>query len=149
MTPIERLLAKNRCIELMTSYCTHLDQRNEDAFLALFTADATFIKLAPPVVTSAGREAIRGVFNARPLSILSRHMMLNHTVVVGEDGTATSTANGIVVRGTRDRQEWPMPIRGLELVVEYQFAFRLEGEDWRITSCGVLRLLDIEAKSLA
>ena len=149
MTAIEKLLIKNTCLELMTAYCTHLDSRDEAAFLGLFTPDAVFVRLAEPVAEWPGHAGIRGLFNARAASILSYHMMLNHTVTIPDADTAHATALGQVVRGNRDRDTWPKPIRGLELLVDYQFSFRRVGDDWRITRCGVHKRLDIEVTTLA
>ncbi|MES2362054.1 MAG: nuclear transport factor 2 family protein [Pseudomonadota bacterium] len=144
MNAMERLLVKDACIELMTAYCTHLDARHEDEFVALFTPDATIARLAEPSYESAGHDGIRRVFSARPASILSYHMMLNHAVTVAGETTASARALGIVVRGNRDRDAWPKPIRGLELLVEYLVDFRLEAGGWRIHRCAIRRLLDVE-----
>ena len=146
MNAMDRLLAKDACITLMTAYCTHLDERNEAQFLDLFTTDAHFARLAPPAYEASGHDGIRLLLAARPASLLSRHMMLNHEVVIDTATTAHAKALGIVVRGDRDRTDLPMPIRGLELLVQYQLEFRCEAGQWKICRCGVLRLMDVEAR---
>ena len=142
MTPIGELLIRDVCRQLMTAYCVHLDARDEDSFLGLFAEDAVFTALT---FEARGRAGIRETFAKRPLTILSRHLMLNHVISVIDSDNAEGAAVGLVVRGNRDRETWPMPIRGVELVMDYRLRFRREPEGWRISRCDAKRLLDIEA----
>ena len=145
MNPIDLLVAERDCLRLMSDYCRHLDARDEDAFLALFTETAVFTKTTVPTYEDHGHEAIRARFLMRPPSILSRHLMLNHIIDVEGPDTARGTAVGVVVRGNRDREDWPMPLRGVELVMEYRMMFARVAERWRIARCDTQRLMDVEA----
>jgi hypothetical protein len=142
---LDALLAKQACAELMTAYCTHLDARDEPAFLALFDADATLRKLSAPPHVARGHEGIVQALRARPSSLLSRHLLANTTIHLDGTDQARGEAFGMVVRGHRDRETWPMPIKGLELLVAYHMAFRRGPQGWRITDCAIDRVLDIEA----
>lgn len=145
MTPMEQLLARQACADLMTAYCTHLDNRAQDAFVALFEPTATVRKLSPPSFTATGHEQIVQVLQARPSSMVSRHLLANVTVRLDEEGGARGEACGMVVRGTRDRDSWPMPIRGLELLVSYAMVFRHTADGWRIRDCAIQRVFDVDA----
>jgi hypothetical protein len=147
MTPLDRLLAERDCLRLMSDYCRHLDQREEEAFVDLFTESAVFTKATPPAYEDRGREAIRATFRKRPPDILSRHMMLNHVIDIDGDETARGFAVGVVARGNRDREDWPMPLRGVELVMEYRMVFAQHGDRWRIARCDTQRLMDVEAEA--
>lgn len=145
MTPIDKLLIRDECLQLMSSYCVHLDARDETRFLDLFTSDAVLTKATAPAYEAKGRDGIRQTFAQRPTSILSRHLMLNHLISVIDADSAEGAAVGLVVRGTRDREQWPMPIRGVELVMDYRMTFCREADRWRISRCDTTRLLDVEA----
>jgi SnoaL-like domain len=149
MTPIDELLIRDACLQLMTGYCVHLDARDETKFLGLFTEDAVLTKATPPAYEARGRSGIRETFTKRPPSILSRHLMLNHVISVVDNDNAEGSAVGLVVRGNRDRETWPMPIRGVELVMDYRLRFRREAAGWRISRCDTTRLLDVEATPVA
>lgn len=148
MTPIDKLLIRDECLRLMSSYCVHLDARAEASFLNLFTEDAVFAKTTAPTYEVKRRDGIRGTFRQRPESILSRHLMLNHLISVIDADHAEGAAVGMVVRGNRDRETWPMPIRGVELVLDYKMTFRRDPDSWRISRCDITRLLDVEAAPL-
>ncbi|SFU21791.1 nuclear transport factor 2 family protein [Mesorhizobium sp. YR577] len=147
MNALERLVIRDECMQLMTAYCTHLDARNEKQFLDIFTEDAIWTKLTEPTSETTGRAAIADLFRKRPPSILSRHLMLNHTITIHGADSADGVAVGVVIRGNRDRETWPMPLRGVELVLEYRLSFRREPDRWRINRCDTMRLLDVEAVS--
>lgn len=145
MTPVEKLLARQECLDLMTAYCTHLDGRNEAGLVALFEPEACLRKMSEPVHVARGHAGIAQALQARPASLLSRHLLANSHVAIEDDEHARGEAYGIVIRGLRDRDSWPMPIRGVELLVAYRMAFRRGAEGWRIADCEVHRVLDVEA----
>ena len=141
MTPIEALLARDACLQAMTAYCTHLDAREEDRFVALFTDDVVFSIGGKEII---GHPAIRESIRTRPASILSWHLVLNHRIDIHGEDRAEGKAVGLVVRGTRDRETWPMPIRGVELLMHYRMLFRREGANWLIERCETSRRLDVD-----
>ena len=145
MNPLDQLVAERDCLRLMSDYCRHLDSRDEDAFVRLFTETAVFTKATAPVYEDQGHEAIRARVRMRPPSILSRHLMLNHIIDVDGPSSARGVAVGMVVRGNRDREDWPMPLRGVELVMEYRMVFARTADGWRIGRCDTQRLMDVEA----
>ena len=145
MNPLGLLVAERDCLRLMNDYCRYLDSRDEDAFVRLFTETAVFTKATAPTYEDHGHDAIRARLRMRPPSILSRHLMLNHIIDVDGPSSARGVAVGLVVRGNRDREDWPMPLRGVELVMEYRMAFAWGDGGWRIARCDTQRLMDVEA----
>jgi hypothetical protein len=145
MNPLGLLVAERDCLRLMSDYCRHLDSRDEDAFVRLFTETAVFTKATAPTYEDHGHDAIRARLRMRPPSILSRHLMLNHIIDVDGPSSARGVAVGLVVRGNRDREDWPMPLRGVELVMEYRMVFARGNGCWRIARCDTQRLMDVEA----
>lgn len=145
MNAIDTLLARQACADLMTDYCTYLDERKVEAFVALFEPQAALRKMSEPTHVATGHAEIARTLQARPASLLSRHLLVNATIRLDGDDRAHGEAYGMVVRGVRDRETWPMPIRGLELLVQYKTSFRRGADGWRISDCAVYRVLDIEA----
>ena len=48
MDDLQTLLDERACLRLMTDYCLHLDNRQVEPFLDLFTPDATWIQVNEP-----------------------------------------------------------------------------------------------------
>ncbi len=142
MNALAALLARDTCQQLMTAYCTHLDDRDEEAFISLFTDDVVFGVAGR---LTKGKQPIRESLRARPASLLSWHLMLNHRIELQGEDKAEGSAIGLVVRGNRDRDAWPMPIRGVELLMSYCMAFRRENDCWLIVRCETARRLDVDA----
>ncbi len=146
MDDLARLLAERACLRLMTGYCTHLDAWEVDTFLELFIPDGVWRRTAPrPTIDLAGREAIRAFFHKRPTHSLSRHLILNPVVDILDADTARGVCVGLVVRGDATGT-LPVPMRGVELIVEYRHRFVRTAEGWRIAEIEMDRLIDVEAK---
>ena len=148
MTDLELLMAERACLALMTAYCTHLDRWEVDIFLDLFLPDGVWRRIAPePTIHLAGREAIRGFFNRRPTQSDARHLVINPVIEVIDADHARGTSFGLVVRGPKNPDgSLPVPMRGLELLVEYRDDFVRTPDGWRFRQREMLRLIDVEAK---
>ncbi len=147
MDDLTRLLIERECLRLMTAYCTHLDRFDVDTFLDLFTPEATWRRIAPlPVINQPGRESIRSFFNRRPTHSESRHLVINPVIDVIDADHAKGVSFGLVVRGPKGDGTLPVPMRGLELLVEYRDEFVRTPEGWRFAKREMLRLIDVEAK---
>lgn len=150
MDDLERLLVERACLRLMTEYCTYLDNRDTDTFLELFLPEATWIRTAPlPPIDLAGREAIRAFFNRRATHSVSRHLVINPVVDVIDANNAKGVSFGLVVRGPAGDGTLPVPMRGLELLVEYRDNFVRTAQGWKFGRREMLRLIDVEAKPTA
>ena len=144
MDDIEAMLIERRCLQLMTAYNTHLDARDVPAFLALFTEDAVWARSNLPVIELAGHAAIAGFIARLPKGSVSRHLMLNPRVEVTDADNATGVCYGLVVRGPEGDGSLPVPMRGVELLVEYHDRFQRFDAGWRITRREMTRLIDVE-----
>lgn len=146
MDDLARLLIERACLRLMTAYCTHLDNRETEAFLDLYTPEATWIRTEPlPAIELAGREAIRGFVERRGADSYSKHLVINPVIDVIDADTAKGVSFGMVVRGPADGA-LPVPMRGLELLVEYRDSFVRTAAGWRFARREMSRLIDVEAK---
>lgn len=145
MDDLARLMAERDCLRLMTAYCTHLDAWEVDRFLDLFTAEGAWRRTAPlPQINLEGREAIRGFFQRRPTHSYSRHLILNPVVDILDEASARGVCVGLVVRGPA-APAFPVPMRGVELIVEYRHSFARTTAGWRIAEIQMDRLIDVEA----
>ena len=150
MDDLARLLIERDCLRLMTAYCTYLDNRDTDTFLDLFTPEATWIRIAPlPPIDLPGREAIRAFFDRRSTASVSRHLVINPVVDVIDADNAKGVSFGLVVRGPAGDGTLPVPMRGLELLVEYRDTFVRTAAGWKFARREMLRLIDVEAKPTA
>ena len=149
MDELTELLIERRCLQLMTAYNTHLDARDVPAFLALFAEDAVWARSNPPVIELAGHAAIAGFIARLPKGSVSRHLMLNPRVEVVDADNAVGVCFGLVVRGPEGDGSFPVPMRGVELLVEYRDRFQRFDTGWRITRREMTRLIDVGAQVTA
>ena len=142
---LERLLIERQCLRLMTNYCLYLDDRNTEAFLDLFVDDAVWIQMNEPPYELSGREAVRRFVEARSTRKINRHLMLNPQVTVLSANQATAFSIGLVIDGPRQGDTLPVPLNGIELLVEYRDTFRLDPKGWRIVRREMTRIIDKKA----
>ena len=145
MDDLQTLLDERACLRLMTDYCLHLDNRQVEPFLDLFTPDATWIQVNEPPYPLVGREAIRGFVDARPTRKINRHMMVNPQVTLDGPDRATGFSIGLVVDGPRGDGVLPVPLNGIELLVEYRDSFTRTANGWRIARREMTRVIDKKA----
>lgn len=146
MDDLTRLLIERDCLRLMTAYCTHLDNRDTEAFLDLYTPEATWIRTEPlPPIDLTGRERIRSFVERRGTDSYSKHLVINPVIDVIDENNAKGVSFGLVVRGPA-RDSFPVPMRGLELLVEYRDTFVRTPDGWRFARREMSRLIDVEAK---
>ena len=145
MDDLEQMLIERQCLRLMTNYCMYLDDRKTEAFLDLFVDDAVWIQMNEPTYELAGREAIRRFVEGRPTRKINRHLMQNPQVTVLSADQATGFSIGLVVDGPRQGDILPVPLNGIELLVEYRDTFRNGPAGWRIVRREMTRVIDKKA----
>ena len=144
MDDLHCLLIERACLRLMTDYCTHLDNRDVDAFLALYLPEASWRRVGQePIIDLAGPDAIRGFIDRLSKATVSRHLVINPVVTVVDADNALGVCIGMVVRGPAGKL--PVPMRGLELLVEYRDIYKRTPAGWRIALREMTRLIDVEA----
>lgn len=146
MTEIEELLVAEHCKRLMVRYCLALDTWDLDAFLAVFSPDAVWTRTNAPAWELEGHEGIKKGFEARPKGFPNRHLLQNAYVEVLGPDEATGFCIALVVDGgpvaEGETPQWPVPMRGVELVCEYRDRFRRFPDGWRIVRREMTRIID-------
>ena len=145
MEDLEQLLIERHCQRLMANYCLYLDDRKTEAFLDLFVDEGVWIMMNDPPLELAGREAIRRFVEARPTRKINRHLMQNPQVTVLSADEATGFSIGLVVDGPRQGDILPVPLNGIELLVEYRDRFRKGPAGWRFVRREMTRIIDNKA----
>ncbi len=84
MTPIEEVLAREACRNLVLDAAAAVDAREPDTLAALFTEDAVLTR--PSGEPLRGRAAIRDVYAQRPPTRITRHVVSNLRVTLAADG---------------------------------------------------------------
>lgn len=149
MNEIERLLIESACLRLMTDYNIHLDNADDEKFLAVFSPDAVFRRVVPaPVVEFSGHDALRKSLDTiiRQSPRLRRHLLTNARVNVISADEAEGFCIGLCLYGPK--AELPVPIGGIELVAEYRDRYRRFDDGWKIVEREITRLIDLEAVPL-
>jgi hypothetical protein len=83
MTDLERMQIEWECGRLITAYCNHVDARNYEAFIALFSEDAEWETQSGGHMK--GHSAFRAYLERRSASSLVRHVSTNAFVEAIDD----------------------------------------------------------------
>ena len=152
MTDLERMLIEHACARLQALYCIHADRRETEAFVQLFTKDAS-IKV-PEHPAFVGHEAIRWSIEAlAALPVTMRHIMTNPVVEVTSAETATGLCYLTVWNSAApaDDNGW-RPVEPPGTIGEYSDTFRRTADGWRFASrelTRVFRNVDATQKAAA
>jgi uncharacterized protein (TIGR02246 family) len=126
--------------DLVSAYCTAIDSRDLDGFVACFTVDAV-VRFQDGVLDLRGREAIRGYYERRFRDYgVTYHYAHNHTVTFEDDDHASGTVTGHAEMGL-DGEGWIAALR-------YTDRYRREDGGWRfaereLASWYYMRLADL------
>ncbi len=125
---IERAIVA-ACESLVTDYAIFRDQKDADAYAAVFTEDG---ELVLPTATYRGRDTLRErVIDSRGKRV-SKHLMSTTkiTVVDAENATGISYAT-IYIEPARNKDGGPERTKGFAAVGEYHDTFRLTDRGWK------------------
>lgn len=134
MTPLEELVAREACRNLVLDAAAAVDARDPDAFAALFAEDGVLVR--PGGEPLRGRAAIRDAYARRPATRITRHLVSNQRVKF-EDGGRTARVHSQVVLwgGEENDAAGPQgrPAKGPLVAGEFDDRLRCtEEEGWRI-----------------
>jgi ketosteroid isomerase-like protein len=122
-----------QCQRLAVDFARHVDQRNIDDVIDLFTSDAVFERRGEVL---QGHDAIRAAQLRRPKTLVTRHLCMNIAVDVLDGERAIGRVPFVLFRhdhataGTDDTR--PAPLTGPETVGEYVDEYRRTSDGWRI-----------------
>ena len=129
MNELIRLGIQRECTDLITRYALAVNEWDLDAFVDLFTDDATWQRPDHPPLE--GHHAIRAFMESRPSRRTLRHVNGAALVEVIDENTATAWSQTTVYE-TPGRHELPAPLAGPAMLVEYRDRLRRVEDRWRI-----------------
>lgn len=142
MDDLQRLVIEHSCMRLMQAYCNRLDERDYDAFLAIYTPDGVWARVGAGGFELKGPKAILEFLAKRMPDIVSRHFCTNCEVEVIDADSARGLCFGLVVRGPRNDGGGVPTLRGVELIVEYRDTFVRTAAGWRIARREMTKVLE-------
>lgn len=126
-------IKKIACREVVERSVQHVDSGNAEAFAHLFSEDATLVR--PDGTVLHGRDAIGHNYAARSLDRITRHLVTNIVVDVGEDGLARTCSYVLLWSGSTDTPDSMLGRQAhtRQLVGEFHDVLRQEVDGvWRI-----------------
>jgi len=131
-TDLEQFLIQRECEALSIDYARHLDFKNYDAFIDLFTDDL-HLDAGGPI---DGKEHLRRAMARRPDSLRSSHVLTNIHVDVLDSVSATGIAYLSLYRHIGAESELPEPVEfsAPAAVGHYTDKFVRTSEGFRIAS---------------
>lgn len=129
MDALSRMAIEHECAALAHAFGYHLDQRDYEAVIALFTDDGVWKRYG---VDLKGREALLGAMNQRSLTQLTRHLVTNvYFTEVREDRCRAVTT--IVVFFNGDAVDTPalLPSTDSTVVMDFHDSFVRGPTGWR------------------
>ena len=130
MDPLKRLEIEHACARLIRVYCQAMDTHNVDRLLGVFAKDAVWQRPGNPPLK--GHSDFREFAAHHGQGEVSTHYVTNIVVDVEDEDHASSSAYGLVFRGSGTLAEGPLPVALPRLVVQYQHKFIREEGEWRI-----------------
>ncbi len=110
-------------------FARYVDTRDYEKLIALFTPDGVLDRRGELVV---GPDAIRGMMDARPPELRTRHICTNIEITPTGDPTAEGLTVFTLYRGQEKNAAEPVELTGPAFVGEYKDQFRKTAEGWRI-----------------
>jgi uncharacterized protein (TIGR02246 family) len=132
MDALQRLLIQDACRELVLRAVECTDAHDAAGLAALFTPDGVLSR--PGGQALVGRAAIEAAYAQRPRERITRHLVTNTRVVVESGSAATGRSLVLLWAGSTEDATGPQgrPLRGAQLVGEFDDRFVLSSEGWRI-----------------
>jgi hypothetical protein len=142
MNQQERQAIEAECHRLQHAYCIHLDRREFDAFLGLFTPDA---RLSYPYADLSGDGEIRRWLDARAETVFNCHVMGSMLVEAAAADRATGISTVTVYRQEAGKPPFATPLAyaGQYQVGQYEDVFAFADGRWRIARRLVTVLLNV------
>lgn len=128
MDSLIRIEAERACERLVMRYALTVNSWDVDAFVALFTPDAVWQR--PKVPALNGHAEIRAFMEGQPSERTLRHVNGLCIVTVDEDGDAASAVSQTTVYDTPVQGDYPVPLRGVDMIVEYRDRIVRVGGEW-------------------
>ena len=120
------------CQKVLRQYYHHVDQREYDEAVQLFTADVHWVVMG---LDLHGREAVRGSFGGLTDSTI-RHVLTNTVVTVIDENNAESISYNSIYCEKGFPDDGPIPFEGPDRLGTQLAKLRRTDEGWRISERG-------------
>lgn len=132
LDPVEVLLAKQACHDLVVRFVFCNDRRDPQGLGALFAEDGVLVR--PNGDTLVGPAAIEAAYADRPADRLTRHLTGNVLIDVTSATTAIGSSAVLVWSGSAGDAAGPFgrPAAGRQVMGEFEDSFVKTAHGWRI-----------------
>lgn len=132
ISALESLAIVQDCTQLIMRFAERSDARDADALAAMFTEDGVFARPTMPDKPYVGRSVILEGFRARPVTLLTRHIVTN--VIVTPVSANEATAESYILLYTAQQAEGaalPVPANPKQLIGNFRDILVREGGAWK------------------
>ena len=129
MDALARIEAERACERLVARYAIAVNDWDIDAFISLFTPDAVWQR--PKVPALHGHDSIRAFMQTQPTARTLRHVNGLCMVTIADDGATATSISQTTVYDTAKVGDLPVPVMGVDMVVEYRDVLVRIEADWR------------------
>jgi uncharacterized protein (TIGR02246 family) len=134
LSDVSALLAKQACREVVLQAADAVDAQDYDAFVALFTEDATLVRPGGPELK--GRAEILQAYRSKDPHRMTHHLICNHQVTLTEPNKASSRCKVLLYASDQRRELTPKGrlADAQQMAGVIQDALILTAEGWKIQS---------------
>jgi uncharacterized protein (TIGR02246 family) len=134
LSDVSALLAKQACREVVLQAADAVDAQDYDAFVALFTEDATLVR--PGGAELKGRAEILQAYRSKDPHRMTHHLICNHQVTLTEPNKASSRCKVLLYASDERRELTPKGrlADAQQMAGVIQDALILTPEGWKIQS---------------
>ena len=134
LNDVAALLAKQACREVVLQAADAVDAQDYDAFVALFTEDATLVRPGGPELK--GRVEILQAYRSKDPHRMPHHLICNHQVTLTEPNKASSRCKVLLYASDQRRELTPKGRQAdaQQMAGVIEDALVLTAEGWLIQS---------------
>jgi uncharacterized protein (TIGR02246 family) len=132
LSDVDVLLAKQACREVVLQAADAVDAQDYEAFVALFTEDATLVRPGGPVLT--GRAQILEAYRSKDPHRMTHHLICNHGVTLTAADRAASRCKVLLYASDQRRELTPKGRQAdpQQMAGVIEDALVLTAEGWKI-----------------
>ncbi len=130
LAQLQQALDQSACARLCVDFAHHIDARNHEPWLDLFTDDGVLDRMG---TVARGRAALARFLEARPATVETRHLCTNIRVqILAADEAAGSCYVQFFQGASSNSPDEPATLSSAPSVVEYHDRYRRTPQGWRI-----------------
>jgi hypothetical protein len=117
------------CTHLTHRFAQHLDARDYEAVVALFTEDGALARPSNPAEVTRGRADLLAAYRARPAGKVTRHFITN--TVIDVDGPTEAHGVCYILMYTAEPGEGRLKADPVQAIGAYHDRFVKVGDEWK------------------